>query len=389
MKPNPEDKKDFLPYGRHDIDEDDLIAVREVLTSDWLTTGPKVEAFEKDVAKTAGVSFGGAVSSGTAALHSAMYAIDIRPGDEVILPPMTFAATANAVVYQGGVPVFVDVEPDTLLIDPGKVEERITSKTCAVIAVDYAGQMCDYDALRQITKKHGIYLVADACHSIGGAYKGLPSGSCADLTVFSFHPVKHITTGEGGMVVTDRKALISRVKSFRNHGINTDLHQRQQAGSWIYEIEDLGFNYRLTDFQSALGISQLKKLESRIQKRNFIAEEYDRFFKDMDGVTPLEKKTYASHAYHLYVIRLGLESLSKNRQEIFSFLRESGIGVNVHYIPVHYHPFYKRTFHTGKGLCPIAEDAYERILTLPLFPAMAMDDVKTVCHALKKAVQSV
>jgi perosamine synthetase len=381
-------EKYVLPYGRQSIDPDDLKAVQEALVSDWLTTGPKVEAFEKKVAKIAGAAFGGAVSSGTAALHAAMHAIDIRPGDEVILPPMTFAATANAVVYQGGVPVFADVAPDTLLIDPGQVEKKITSKTRAVIAVDYAGQMCDYDALRQITKKHGIYLVADACHSIGGTYKGLPSGRCADLSVFSFHPVKHITTGEGGMVVTGQKELISRVKSFRNHGISKDSHQRHETGSWTYEIQELGFNYRLTDFQSALGISQLKKLESRIQKRNCIAKEYDSFIEDMDGVAPLKKAPFVSHAYHLYVIRLELESLSKNRQKIFSVLRESGIGVNVHYIPVHYHPFYQRTFHTGRGLCPVAEDAYERILTIPLFPAMTEDDVKKVCHTLKKAVHS-
>jgi len=257
-----------------------------------------------------------------------------------------------------------------------------------VIAVDYAGQMCDYDALRKITKKHGLYLVADACHSIGGTYKGVPSGSCADLTVFSFHPVKHITTGEGGMVVTNEKELISRVKIFRNHGISEDLHQRQKMGSWYYEIEMPGFNYRLTDFQCALGITQLKKLESRIHKRNFLAKQYDLFFERLDGVAPLKKEAFVSHAYHLYVVKLDLGVLKKSRQEIFSFLRNEGIGVNVHYIPVHYHPFYKKTFNTSKGLCPIAEAAYERILTLPLFPAMTEADVKKVCSLVKKIVKA-
>lgn len=386
MKSHTEDKSFFIPYGRHRIDEDDLKAVREVLLSDWLTTGPKIEEFEQEVAEIAGVQFGGAVNSGTAALHAAMYAIDIKPGDEVIVPPITFAATANAVVYQRGIPVFADVDPDTLLIDPKKVEEKITSKTRAVVAVDYAGQMCDYDALREITKKQGIYLIADACHSIGGAYKGSPSGSCADLTVFSFHPVKHITTGEGGMVVTDKKELIQRVKLFRNHGISTDLHERQKKESWYYEIEEPGFNYRLTDFQCALGLSQLKKLKSWIHKRNVIAKEYDQFFKTVDGITPLKKENFNSHAYHIYVVKLDLGFLKQSRQEIFSFLRNEGVGVNVHYIPVHFHPFYKKRFHTAKGLCPIAEDAYERILTIPLFPAMTEQDVNKVCNIVKKAV---
>ncbi len=388
MKSDFENKKFFLPYGQHDIDEEDLEAVRNALLSDWLTTGPKVEEFEQKVAKIASAKFGGAVNSGTAALHAAMAAVDIKPGDEVIVPPITFAATANAVVYQGGIPVFADVDPDTLLIDPEKVEKKITSKTRAVIAVDYAGQMCDYDALRKITKKHGLYLIADACHSIGGAYKGSPSGSCADLTVFSFHPVKHITTGEGGMVVTDEKKFMERVKIFRNHGINIDLHERRKTESWYYEIEEPGYNYRLTDFQCALGISQLKKLESRIHKRNILAKQYDRFFEGLDGIAPLKKEVFISHAYHFYVVKLDLGVLKKSRLEIFSFLRNEGIGVNVHYIPVHYHPFYKKTFNTSKGLCPIAEEAYERILTLPLFPAMTEEDVKKVCRIVKNAIQS-
>ncbi len=386
MKSDFEIKKFFLPYGRHDIDEEDLEAVRTVLLSDWLTTGPKVEEFEQKVAKISGAEFGAAVNSGTAALHAAMAAIGIKPGDEVIVPPITFAATANAVVYQGGIPVFADVDPETLLIDPVKTKEKITSKTRAVIAVDYAGQMCDYDVLREITKKNGIYLIADACHSIGGSYKGSPSGSCADLTVFSFHPVKHITTGEGGMVVGSNKELIRRVKIFRNHGISDDLHQRQKKESWHYEIEMPGFNYRLTDFQCALGITQLKKLESRIQKRNFLAKQYDLFFEEIDGIAPLKKEAFGLHAYHLYVVKLDLGFLKKSRLEIFSSLRNEGIGVNVHYIPVHYHPFYKKTFNTSKGLCPIAEEAYEQILTLPLFPSMTKEDVKKVCSLVQKSV---
>nr|NJM03030.1 DegT/DnrJ/EryC1/StrS aminotransferase family protein [Desulfobacula sp.] len=317
MTSNFENKQDFLPYGRHDIDEEDLEAVRNVLLSDWLTTGPKVEEFEQELARRSHAKFGAAVNSGTAALHAAMAAMDIKPGDEVILPPMTFAATANAVVYQGGIPVFADVDPDTLLINPEKVEEKITSKTRAVVAVDYAGQMCGYDELREIAKKYGLYLVADACHSIGGTYKGSPSGSCADLTVFSFHPVKHITTGEGGMVVTNDEDLIRRVKIFRNHGISDDLHQRRRKESWYYEIEMPGFNYRLTDFQCALGITQLKKLEFRIHRRNILAKQYDLFFEEVNGISPLKKEARGVHAYHLYVVRLDPGVIKKSRLEIF------------------------------------------------------------------------
>lgn len=386
MKSDTEDKKKFLPYGLHSIDEKDLQAVRDVLVSGWLTTGPKVEEFEQQIALCAGVSFAAAVNSGTAALHAAMYAIDLKPGDEVIVPSMTFAATANAVVYQKGVPVFADVDSQTLLIDPEKLEDKITPKTRAIVSVDYAGQMCDYDVLRQIAKKHGLYLIADACHSIGGKYKGAPSGSCADLSVFSFHPVKHMTTGEGGMVVSDNKTFIDRVKRFRNHGITADFRQREEQGSWYYEIEELGFNYRLTDFQCALGITQLEKLADNIKKRNTLARQYDAFFSNIPQVSPLKLEPYNFHAYHIYVIKLHLEALEKTRDQIFSRLRNENIGVNVHYIPVHYHPFYKREFKTYKGLCPVAEAAYETILTIPLFPLMEKEDVQRVCDAVKAAL---
>ncbi len=387
MKPI-ENKPKPIPYGRQCIDSADVAAVTEALLSDWLTTGPRVEAFEEKTAKTAGVRCGGAVSSGTAALHAAMHAIGIGPGDEVIVPPMTFAATANAVVYQGGTPVFADVQPDTLLLDPETVEARISSKTRAIVAVDYAGQMCDYDRLQQIAQRHGLYLVADACHSIGGQYKGRLSGSCADLSVFSFHPVKHVTTGEGGMVVSDNPDLIARVKQFRNHGITTDLHEREAAGSWYYEIADIGYNYRLTDFQCALGIAQLEKLAASIEKRNAIARCYDEFFSQVPQISALHTQPYNHHAYHLYVIQLHLETGSRTRQQVFSFLRNENIGVNVHYIPVHCHPFYQKKFHTFKGLCPSAEAAYERILTLPIFPSMDKTDMDRVCQAVQAAVQN-
>lgn len=371
----------FIPYGHQCIEEDDIQGVIEVLKSDWITTGPAVGAFEKAVAEFVGAEYGVAVSSGTAALHTAMYAIGIGSGDEVIVPPMTFASTANAVVFQGATPVFCDVDPDTLLIDPNLVESKITSRTKAVIAVDYAGQPCNYDALREIADGNNLVLVADACHSIGAAYKNRKVGTLADLSVFSFHPVKHITTGEGGMVVTDNSKYAERMKMFRNHGITLDHRQRAEKESWFYEIVDLGYNYRITDFQCALGISQLKKLPDWIKRRQQIASCYDEAFGELSAVKPLAVNSCVCHAYHLYVVKLwGID-----RNKVFDSLRNAGIGANVHYIPVHLHPFYCKRFGTKKGLCPVAETAHEQILSLPIFPAMTDEDVLFVISAVKKS----
>ncbi len=377
-------KKPTLPYGRQSIDERDVAAVCRVLRSDWLTTGPKVDEFETAAAEFVGVDHAAAVSSGTAALHCAMHALGIGPGDEVIVPPITFAATANCVVYQGGTPVFVDVEPDTLLIDPVKIEEKITSRTRAIIAVDYAGLPCDYDRIKAITRKHGIALVADACHSIGARYKGAPVGSLADMTVFSFHPVKHITTGEGGMVATNDPGLAEKIRIFRNHGITSDHRQREAKGSWFYEMTRLGFNYRITDIQCALGVSQLRKLPDFIKRRKEIAARYDHFFADFPGVAPVGLRHGArgsmhDHAFHLYVVEL-----SNNRDKLFQYMRERGIGVNVHYIPVHLHPYYQEKLGTGPGMCPVAETAYRNMLSLPIYPGMRDADVQRVLGALQE-----
>ncbi len=365
--------KNFITYSHHSIDADDIQAVVEVLRSDWLTTGPMVERFEQAVCDFVGASHGVAVSSGTAALHCATYAAGISPGDEVILPPMTFVATANAVVFQGGTPIFADVDPDTLLIDPSEVEKRITPRTKAIIAVDYAGQPCDYDALRAIASRYNLVLIADACHSLGGEYKGRKVGSLADLTVFSFHPVKHITTGEGGMVVTDNAEYAQKMRRFRNHGITADHRQRALGGTWYYEMVDLGYNYRLTDFQCALGLSQLKKLPAWISRRREIAREYERVFAETQAVRPLKALEDRKHAYHLYVVRLGNDGIEVDRKAVFQSLREKGIGANVHYIPVHLHPFYQKRFGCRAGSCPVAEKAYLEILSLPIFPTMTTD----------------
>ncbi|MCI0439008.1 MAG: UDP-4-amino-4,6-dideoxy-N-acetyl-beta-L-altrosamine transaminase [Chloroflexi bacterium] len=378
-------RRAMLPYGRQWIDDDDIAAVVETLRSDWLTTGPKVEEFERALADVTGARHAVVVSNGTAALHAAMHALGIGPGDEVIVPAMTFAASANCVVYQGGTPVFVDVEPDTLLIDAAQVEAKITPRTRAIVAVDYAGQPCDYGALRNLAERHGLRLVADACHAIGGSYDGRPVGSLADLSTFSFHPVKHATTGEGGAITTDNEELARRMRVFRNHGITSDHRQRAKENSWFYEMVDLGYNYRLSDIQCALGISQLRKLRAWVERRQAIARRYDEAFGAMESVSPLETRPDASHAYHLYVVLLDTP-LRYGRGEVFAALRAEGIGVNVNYVPVHLHPFYRERFGTHAGMCPVAEDAYERLLCLPMFPRMSDADVEDVIAAVDKVI---
>ncbi|MFN3648000.1 MAG: UDP-4-amino-4,6-dideoxy-N-acetyl-beta-L-altrosamine transaminase [Armatimonadota bacterium] len=377
-------RSSLLPYGRQKIDEDDLRAVQEVLQSDWLTTGPTVDAFEAAVAELVGAAHGVAVTNGTAALHCAMHALGIGPGDEVIVPTMTFAASANCAVFQGATPVFADVDPETLLLDPEQVRRLLTPRTRAVVAVDYAGQPCDYDALRAVTEPAGIPIVADGCHALGGSYQGVPVGSAADLTVFSFHPVKHLTTGEGGMITTANAEWARRMRVFRNHGITTDHRQRSEKGSWFYEMVDLGYNYRLTDIQCALGLSQLRKQRDWVRRRQEIAAHYDRELAEIPAVSPLTRRPGVSHAYHLYVVLLESERLAVPRGEVFAALRAEGIGVNVHYVPVHLHPFYRDRFGTRPGLCPVAEAAYERMLSLPMFPTMSDRDVEDVLAAVRK-----
>jgi perosamine synthetase len=374
----------MLPYGRQFIDEDDIAAVVEVLRSEWLTTGPKVEEFERAFAEFTGAGHAVAVSNGTAALHAAMDALGIHPSDEVIVTPMTFAASANCVVYQGGLPVFADVDPATLLLDPAQVEARITPRTRAILAVDYAGQPCDYDALRKIADRHGLALVADACHAVGGSYKGRPVGTLADLSTFSFHPVKHFTTGEGGMITTHDGELARRMRIFRNHGITSDHRQRAERGGFFYEMVDLGYNYRLTDFQCALGLGQLRKLPQTLERRRQIAAMYDAAFASIDYVEPLVVRPDVTHAYHLYMVRFNTGLLGMDRERIFAALRAENIGVNVHYIPVHLHPYYRDRLGTGPGLCPVAEAAYQQLVTLPLFPQMTGSDVGDVVAAIAK-----
>ncbi len=375
-----------IPYARHWIDQEDIDAVTAVLRSNWITTGPAVRAFEEAISGYVGAGHGVAVSSGTAALHAATYAVGIHQGDEVIVPSMTFAATANAVVFQGGRPVFADVQADTLLIDPADVEAKITPKTKAIITVDYTGHPCDYDELKSIAERHDLKLIADSCHSLGAEYRGTRIGTLSDLTVFSFHPVKHITTGEGGMVVTDDPGLTRRMRIFRNHGITTEHRQRSESGTWYYEMVDLGYNYRITDFQCALGMSQLRRLPDLLARRREIASSYDEAFAGIPQISPLLVREEVSHAYHLYVVRVGDDGRGIGRDAVYRALRSKGIGANVHYVPVHLHPFYQERFGTKLGMCSVTEAAYEEILTLPLFPQMSASDVDYVITSLREVL---
>ena len=378
---------DVIPYGRQTIEAEDLAAVAAALQSGWLTTGPRVEAFETAFCEALGVKHSVAVNSGTAALHAAMRALQVGPGDEVIVPAITFAASANAAVYEGATPVFADIDPATLLIDPASVAARISPRTKAIVAVDYGGQPADYDALGALAKQHGLKIVADACHAPGGSYHGRPVGTLADVSTFSFHPVKHLTTAEGGMTTTSDPALAQAMRRFRNHGIDSDHRQRAERGTFSYDMVELGYNYRLSDLQCALGIAQLPRLPAWVAKRREIAAHFDKAFSAIAHVRPLTAMPDRVHAYHLYVVELDLEQLGYDRTEAFRRLRAAGIGANVHYSPVHLLSFYRERFGTGPGLCPQAERMAERIISLPVYPGMNDEDCARVIEAVVALAQ--
>ena len=380
--------KKFIPYGRQCIDEEDIQAVAEVLRSDFLTTGPAVAEFEAALAKVAGTPYAVAIANGTAALHAAVAAAGIGPGDEVITSPITFAASANCALYVGATPVFADIDPQTYNIDPDDVERKITARTKAIIPVHYTGQPCDMERLDEIAKRNGLVLIADGAHAVGASYKGTAVGGLADMTTYSFHPVKQVTTGEGGAIVTTDKRLYEALISFRSHGITRDPAKLlQNRGPWYYEQQSLGYNYRLTDFQAALGTSQLKKLPQFLQKRREIARQYTAAFNGLPGmITPWQSPDGES-AWHLYVLRLDTERLNVGRDVIFQELWDRGIGVNVHYIPVYWHPYYQQ-LGFKKGLCPIAEAVFESMITLPLYPGLSETDVEDVIHNVQAVIKS-
>ncbi len=375
----------MLPYGQQWIDEDDIAAVVEVLRGNWLTTGPAVERFEAALAKRVGAKYAVAVSNGTAALHAMMHAIDVGPGDHVVVPTMTFAATASAVRYCRGTPIFADVESDTLLVDPEDFERKLTKSVKAIVAVDFAGQPCDYNALRSIAERHDVALLTDGCHALGATYDGQPVGSIAKMTAFSFHPVKHITAGEGGAITTNDEALADCMRQFRNHCMNRDHHSRQSQATWEYDIAKLGFNYRLTDVQCALATNQLSKLDGWLTRRREIAAAYDEAFKKIPGIAPLRQKPNRENAFHLYIIRVIANECGIDRATAFERLRAEGIGVNVHYQPIHQLSLYANDESGQTANCPRAAAAYAEILTLPIFPKMTDDDVAEVIAAGRKA----
>lgn len=374
----------YIPYGTQSIDEDDIQAVVDVLHSDYLTTGPYIEQFEQKVAKYVGAKYAVAVSNGTAALHVACLAAGIKEGDEVITTPITFAASANCVLYCGGTPVFADIKKDTYNIDPDDIRRKITKNTKAIIVVDFTGQPCELDEIHAIAKEHNLLVIEDGAHALGAKYKGKKVGTLSDLTTFSFHPVKHITTGEGGMVTTNSKELYQRLLLFRSHGITRDKNLLTcNEGDWYYQQLELGYNYRITDIQCALGISQMNKLDSFIKRRKEIVERYNEVFANEEEIMIPYQKEGCNSSWHLYVIQV------RNRKDVFDKLRGAGIGVNVHYIPIYTFPYYQN--HGYKEVhCLNAEKLYEGLISLPIYPKLLHEEqeyvIEQVLSAVKKSI---
>ena len=418
-----DDKKymnEFIPYGRQCIDEDDIQAVIAVLQSDWLTQGPHIEEFEKALANYCGAKYAVAVSSGTAALHLACLAAEIGPGDEVITSPITFAASANCALYVGAKPVFVDIDPDTICLDPDKLEEYLTDKDKTqktvpvpkpkvVIPVHFGGHPCDMETIRKIADEHNLIVIEDACHALGSEWKDTrgrwqKAGSCShsEMTVFSFHPVKHITTGEGGAILTNNSELYERLLLLRNHGItknsdkfiNKDMAYTYvdklssqsnlplQINPWYYEMQMPGYNYRITDIQSALGLAQLGKVDGFIKRRREIVSEYNNMFSGIKGISIPEERPHARSSYHLYVLQVDFERIGKTRTQVMNELKEKGIGTQVHYIPVHFQPYYQKMYGYKQGDYPFAEAYYSRALSIPLYPSLKK-------HEIEKVIQSI
>jgi len=374
----------ILPYGRQWIDEEDIQAVVDVLRGDWLTTGPAVERFEKEFARRVGAAYAVAVSNGTAALHCAVYAAGIGEGDEVIVPAITFAATANAVVFQGGTPVFADVEPDTLLISVESVEKLITPRTQAIIAVDYAGQPAAYDELRLLARRRRLLLIADACHAVGGEYRGQPVGTLGDMSCFSFHPVKNITTGEGGMIVTRDPGIAARCRTMRLHGISHDAFDRYTSTkpAWFYEVVALGCKYNMTDIAASLGIHQLKKAWTFQKRRQQLAARYDEAFADLPVILPPRALAGDTHARHLYVLRMSLQA-PISRDRFIERMAEAGIGCSVHFIPLHLHPYWRKRYALQPEDFPHSFASYEASVSLPLYTRMRLQDQERVIDEVR------
>jgi UDP-4-amino-4,6-dideoxy-N-acetyl-beta-L-altrosamine transaminase len=385
----------MIPYGKQDVDEHDIQAVLEVLRSDWLTQGPEIERFEQEVARYCGARYAVAVCNATAALHIACLAAGLKPGDSLWTSPNTFVASANCALYCGARPDFVDIDPMTYNLSVEALEQKLEAAKRAgrlpkvVVPVHFAGQSCDMDKIAALRDRYGFVLIEDASHAIGGRYRETRVGSCAfsDMTVFSFHPVKIITTGEGGMVLTNRQDLYDRLVRLRSHGITRDpgLMQEESHGPWYYQQIELGFNYRLTDIQAALGTSQMRRLDGFVTRRRSLARRYDHMLEGLPLHLPGEAPGVYS-AFHLYVIRLKTEAIGKSRRQVFEALRQAGVGVNVHYIPVHTQPYYRQLgFRIGDF--PQAEDYYREAISLPLYYGLTEPEQDRVVQALKEIVQ--
>lgn len=369
----------MIPYGKQTIEQDDIQAVVDVLKSDFLTTGPKIAEFEQTVADYVGAKYAVAISNGTSALHAACFAAGIGPGDEVITTPLTFAASANCVLYCGGTPVFADVDPKTYNIDPEDIRRKITDRTKAIIAVHLAGQPCDMDAIHSIAREHGLIVIEDGAHALGSVYKGKKVGSMSDMTTFSFHPVKPITTGEGGMIVTDNEDFYKKMVLFRSHGITRDdSMMTRNDGPWFYQQFDLGYNYRITDIQCALGCSQMKKLDRFLARRKEIVARYNEAFADCDNIITPYQLSDTESGWHLYIVQVK----NCDRRQVFENMREKGIGVNVHYIPVYMHPYYQEHGYENVH-CANAEEIYSHIISLPLYPRLTSEQQDYVIDTLK------
>lgn len=376
-----------ISYGHQCIDDDDIQAVVSVLKSDFLTQGPAIAQFEKDICAVTGAKYCVALSNATAALHIAVTALEPKEGDEGITTPNTFLASSNCFVYNGMKPVFTDIDARTYNIDASRISEHISAKTRVLIPVHFAGQVCDMRSIKKIADEHNLAVIEDAAHAIGSQYEdGSYVGCCkySDMTVFSFHPVKTITTGEGGAITTNSEKLYNKLLKLRSHGTTKIASElTQNPGPWYYEMQTLGFNYRMTEMQAALGISQLKKLTMFKNRRREIIAAYNEGFRGLPWLTTPYEAPGLSSCFHLYVAQINFEVLGKNRKQVMAELLEKGVGTQVHYIPIHLQPFYRENYGYRKGDFPVAEHYYEQALSLPLYPGMTDADVKTVITAIR------
>jgi UDP-4-amino-4,6-dideoxy-N-acetyl-beta-L-altrosamine transaminase len=379
-------RKTWLPYGRQSVSDADVDAVAKVLRSDWLTQGPTIGEFENAISNYCGVSHAVAVNSGTAALHVAYFGAGVVAGDEVVMPGMSFAATGNAALYLGAKPVFADVDPDTGSLSVESAAKAITDKTKALVSVDFTGHPCDLAGLRALADKAEIAFIVDGAHSLGSTYNGKHAAQVADLTTFSFHPVKTITTGEGGMAVTNNKHVADRMRVFRTHGMEKDAANFMDTsqGPWYHEMQELGFNYRMTDFQAALGLSQLEQIDKFLARRRQIAATYKQEMPKLKHIRCLTEKPNAESAYHLFQVLIDKEPFAEKRKFAVEALHGENIGVQIHYIPIYDHPYYRQNVRKTKPECPNTDLFYSKVISLPIFPSMSDADVKDVLTALQK-----